>query len=438
MHEELFISEPDIISFPTTTSISSKLTDYKSLSNYSDYLTNQSIEFFKPLVRNSKMLHLRYECLSASLQTSIENATNNPYLLDEKQFIDKLIKALIALELLIVLNHRYLFNARDIKRYRKEQINLIKWLECVSDRSFSKQILRTPLFLNELLRQKITKSIWPRLFLIRLKSVLIDSLFLSSTKGCLSTINLIESIANPLLIYSGWLFHGGRLALTLTYLIQHVIPGFWMSEQEKQLGFLSRLECHLEQQAIHLINDSLWILSTIVPTSISLTLALHLLDIIIAAVQAFKEIRRLNDCLDEVSRKNGTENGNEANLTQQLILKGISYEQKKLLLKLTHIVGFAALAILKMTLPLIIPSLVFNPVFPLVMAALLLSITIATHLTNKWFETYKPVDRLAEFDESENKIKPLFSNRSTFFKTHTEHNKQITTFNESVVAISCI
>jgi hypothetical protein len=271
------------------------------------------------------------------------------------------------------------------------------------------------------IKRLIAAAIWPRLFVIRLRHFFIDLVpLVKNWKHYCHAVACFDEFAHPIISGLGWLFHGVRLFITIIYLLKHTIPGQWMEQREREMGWKARLETQVQLHWFQIANDTIWVISTLAPSLLLLTVGISLFEMLITTLHSLVEINRIKGVLGELESTmnhdtmTNKDEGDDGDACKQYLLHCISHEQKKLILRIINIISISALILLKSSLPILMPSVALNPIIPFVIAALLLTITLVCYLLGKWLERHKPSDKVRHLTETD---KTTLSSRFTFFSS---------------------
>ncbi|MBA2651522.1 MAG: hypothetical protein H0U73_04560 [Tatlockia sp.] len=225
-------------------------------------------------------------------------------------------------------------------------------------------------------------------------------------KGYAKILSVIDPFIAPVLNHLAWLFYFPRLAVNLFLLFKHVLPGWWMSDEEKKVNWMLRLQAQLQRRWFELFNDGAWFITGLLgsflltgglaPIGMYLTISLFFYDVILAGIRAHIELGRLNNLRAEYQKiAEGLRSSKDITLEgplevteyQNYLEQCISYEQKKLWLS---VVSTTALFL---GMLFAIPAIT-NPVVPLIGAILVVTITYATYKAVQWVEEQKPATQV--------------------------------------------
>ncbi|WP_131782130.1 hypothetical protein [Legionella gresilensis] len=376
----------------------------KQLWQFSEQLKNKKSDFFLPLIKQHNLLNLEYNVLCTQL---VHNYTRKNY--DREQLRTELITALMMAELLAHLYQNYLVVPREVMRLQKEQ-EVYKHLLIEAGVKFpSTNLFNTEPSHNftQKIRAKIAQYNWPRLLSIRSKRLLDTAVPLAKDleKFCLF-VATVDKYANPVVAYLGWLFFIPRLSTNLFLLFKHLIPGFWMGEEEKKIGWTTRFHAQLQRRWPEIGNDIAWMTGGILncfiligpflaPFSVYVNVGLFGYDVLLASIRAMLEIKRLHTLKEEYNNLANSikEQGDKQELIeiyefQQHLDTQLNYEYKRLLF------GVCNTTALLLAASITIPIFVASPIVPFISALLLVSITVAGYLIWQNIEKKRPNEKV--------------------------------------------
>jgi hypothetical protein len=353
-------------------------------------LCQENIDF-RPLVKNHPVIVLEYSVHCTKLARNLLTQ-------DASMLREQFEAALMMAELLECIYCHYLIVPREVAALVAEQNVYRAWLsiplrDVESGSSFTKQI-----------RDKTASSNWSRLFLVRLRRLLIViTPFTQDFDRFREFVAKMEPLTAPVVVYLSWMFFVPRLLTNILLTLKHLVPGYWMSKKENDLGWESRCRAQSERRWMELANDSVWFSSGLVncfvltgalaPISFYTGLVLQTYDLLLASIRAYLELSRMT-LLEEQYQSMLLRTDlmlNEINeIKQQLsVLKERrGFESMRLYLSITNN------AVLVIAVALALPVFAFNPIFPALGAALAVLDTVACYTGMKWLETQKPVDKV--------------------------------------------
>lgn len=366
---------------------------------------------YKALASSHLQLTLEYNILCAYLREQLENAD---------VLNDELIAALMTARkitiLLAYLYEHYLGVAREVYQHQKDETlfrELINpylteqltnpWENPSPPDQFSQNIRTTHVLLN-----------WMRLLIVRCKRLLGTLRPIAASipfPEYTPAMDNLDRFSNPIFSYLSWAFFAPRLAVNVFLVLKHLIPHYGMSEQEKSLGWSLRAQSSFKRRWFELGNDSVWLasgalncfllLGSLLPVATYLTAALYVYDVILAALRAYIELRRLTQLKQGYLAQ---ENVPPPALMKQLEQRYL-YERRRLFINLGTAIG------LSMAIGLTLPFLIMVPYLPLIAAALLVVLTIGSYIASKLNDRTKPSTQLGP------------SNRYGFFNTDQKATK---------------
>jgi hypothetical protein len=255
-------------------------------------------------------------------------------------------------------------------------------------RFFNKKLVFAPASLqsNAELKDSLKPLFWPRLLAMKIDQCLHETI--PVLRQFFIETNVLEELRNvsvPLLKGSGWLLHGGRLALSLAGFLEGMIPNPWMDANSQALGLKKRFVLQWQKRWVELVSDGLWVASALLPPSLFLTVGISLLEFFIVCLQGYLNLQRLIKEKQKLEKILQNENGlpiqEQVKRSLCIVKKRIQIEEEKGALQLATIVSTSALAVLKVALILFAVS---HPAALLVIALTALLITVFSRaLINK-------------------------------------------------------
>ncbi|WP_133128587.1 hypothetical protein [Legionella nagasakiensis] len=367
---------------------------------FSEQLREKDIDFFRNLVRHHTLLRFEYGVLCTQLAHDFIRTE------DHAQLTQSIKTALILAEALEVIYRDYLYVPREVERLRREQA-IYKHFLMVQGYQFIKSQADKEKHINEL---GISKTVhetsatlnWFRLYSIRTRRLLVSiSALTHEFSSYRQWIDRMDQWARPALAYFGWIFFIPRLLVNLVMMAKHTIPGWWMSKNEYDLGLKTRFMLQWQRRWFFLGNDSAWLTvgllncfvltGVLSPFGLYLSLALQVFDIAMAVAQAHIEISRMRQLQKQYAemlnqKSMSAEEQNDIRQYQYHLEKRIAHERKRLGLIVINTV------VLLLALSLAIPALAFNPLIPVLGAALAVLTTIVVHSAIRQLQKQKPTD----------------------------------------------
>lgn len=368
--------------------------------------TNQ--KFFYPYIKLYRTLDFAYEVMCTQLARDFTLRPNSP------EFTERLKKAMVLSELLRHLCENFLFVPSEVERFAKEQEIYLSYLIKKRNNDAPKP---TPIHADELpffpfsIRKIRKHHSWTnirRLIFLRSRFLWRKILpFLAQNNLLRRLLVDLDKVLTPALLYLGWIFFAPRLFANLFILFKHVIPHPWMSESERNMGWIRRLIAQTERRWSELFNDLVWFiaglltcylfLGAMAPIGVYVGFACYGYDIFLAGLFAAIRIYQLKDLqksYDVQARELADVPENREKIQAlrdycQLQQQYIDLEVKKLLLALFVAIGVCFS--FGLTLPFLA---VASPLLPLIGATLFLGVTVLGYILGQRFEAQRPTERL--------------------------------------------
>lgn len=399
---------------PTLPENSSNSRLWKPLAELADLKQSPDYQrdFFRPLIKKHQLLTLEYNVLCTQLTHDMFRDKRN-----EAELVRQIATALMMAELLTYMYRDYLNVPREVLRLQKEQKEYRNLLAQVGYQ-FAEDIPELddePDWFSQLIRMGTVSANQLRLISLRGKKVLNTLVPLAQTMSSYgSAIGSIDKVANPFFSYLSWIFFIPRFSVNMFLMGKHLIPGSWMSEEEKSLGFWRRLRAQGQRRWFELGNDSLWIIAGalgcfllvggLAPIGMYMNVAYYLYDVVLAAIRFHQEISRLKGLQAEYRAmimaerlKESKDWGKiqELETFERHLQARYNFEQKRLMISVVNTT--ALLLALVLCLPMM---LTIHPVIPLIGAILILAITIATYYAVQELEKQRPKGNIASLSDA--------------------------------------
>ncbi|KTD20132.1 hypothetical protein [Legionella londiniensis] len=256
------------------------------------------------------------------------------------------------------------------------------------------------------IRRLISRSIWPRLLISRLRLLTATGIYLF-LDGHWEFLDHILSFIKSALYYLGLVVHGLRLMMSTTHLIGIIISSDSASEEVFQ---------YLGHSWFELFTDFQCIISALTPADyLFLSFGLMVLELLLIAIRAWNEEQKLIHHIKKISlamskQELHPEQLNELKQAKKHAETMLLHNYKKLALNFgVTLLTTSLFAIKSILLPCVMVSASANPLIPFIFAVIALSITIANHYLNQYLDKNKP---------KSNKLSGKYffaSNQNTFF-----------------------
>lgn len=272
---------------------------------FSESLRGLGVDFYREIIPSHLILNMEYSLLGQQIRINLLGEQ----LVSEQQLVEQLISAIFLAELLEEVYKNYLIVPREVERLRTQKMLYREILselkhpppEPVSDennaidvgKSFSQQVRLRTLDVNLY-----------RLLLVRSKRALdVIAALDSSAEWYRHIMRDLGHCTDPFLPHLAFLFYAPRLAVNLGLLMKHLLPGSWMEQPEKDLGWQVRLQGQLLRRWFELGNDIAWVglgyvngyllTGAYAPVAAYLSIAFFGYDVALAAIRAYIELNRV-------------------------------------------------------------------------------------------------------------------------------------------------
>lgn len=353
--------------------------------------TSKNVLDYIELVRHLSILMTEYSLLCNQLHDDF--AKNDLSESTKSQTISHLKSALIFNELLDHIHLYYLYVPREVVRLREQKRQYRILLDRMNPPKIDQretnldynevEVIDKGLSLSQQIRERTAHANLYRNLLNRTNRFLNLSTQVVISGSQLSALSsFFQHYVSPTLIHVNWVFHIPRLITNTALIVKHMLPGCWMSAEEKSLPWTLRLSTQINRRWFEMGNDLIWtavallngfaLIGAALPIMPILSTTALFFDVINAALRSYVEINRLNILKKQYVDKLETEKDRyKIDLIKQhlsFIDKRIDFEKKR-----------AALSVGNLTIVLIaacvaLPCLALNP--PLLLAASALTIAL--------------------------------------------------------------
>lgn len=380
--------------------------DVGSAGKHSQFFLKHHQNLARLMLQEGYVLAIEYELLCAQLSLMVRENPSNP------ENLPSIRRALLFARLFEwssqTLNLTWLDNLRlqnDIRLLREwlrlNGILLVENSECSLELASQKgyeQIIQ-----SETQAWNFTRQILQR----ARRLLVVAGYFFSDIESYKNTIQCLDYVAKPIISYLTWLFFLPRLVLNSYLCAKHVIPGFWMQQQEKDLGVLSRLSLQLQQHGFEFVNDAMWVgvgllngfvlIGAWSPLALYASIALQSVDVLMRSIKMHLRLSPLERAVSQYQnllRKEGISAEEKQSIATHLakLSERMQYEQKQLLLS---VVGSA---IILASLLIALPVLAIHPLIPLIGATSAVLSSFVYYFMNESQKQTKPLSQLQPFD----------------------------------------
>lgn len=371
---------------------------------FSCKIKSLSLDEYRKIVAQHQVLQLEYSVLSNQLVNHL--TPHDHYPMDRIR--EKLIAALMFAELLEHLHLYYLDVPREVEPLRRQQKVYRELLTYLALHPSSEslpdiQTVAVGLSLSQHVRAATLETNWYRLLFIRCKRVLdVIEAFEACTPGYREFVMQMDKYANPIIAYLGWCFYLPRLFTNLILLLKHTIPWSSMSEEEKSLGWLTRLSAQIQRRWFELGNDVVWVtvglincfllVGALSPFGTYLTITFYAFDVLMAAMRAAIELTRLSDLQHDyqsmLEQEQDEENKREIEEYMGCLKHRMHFEMVRLGMNI------ASTTAIFLAMCFAIPAFAINPIIPLIGAVWLVAICVVGFSFTRILEYYRPSDNV--------------------------------------------
>lgn len=327
------------------------------------------------LALNYRLLHFDYRIQCAQIVNDLSHQTTQPI-----DAINARIKDALALsELLAYLYQYYNDIPCETARLKRDQRIYRQWLnkpgyfawELIPEQKHSMDCSY-----SQSIREFTIKYNFFRLFSVRLRRFMLAlSLAFPQFEAYRRCVQGLDFVFNPLLSYVGWIFFIPRLLNHLVFMAKHVIPGSWMPDEEKKLGWQARFKLQIERRWYELGNDLAWLTvglincfvftGVLAPMAVYLGVVLQGFDLVWACIRAWVETNHMQNNHSQYERMMNDSSlthveKNEVRAHLEFSEACMAYEKKKLQLRILNTV------VMLIAVGLGMPLLAVNPFLPLI------------------------------------------------------------------------
>lgn len=343
------------------------------------------------LVIQHARINIEYSVLCSKI--ACEWSSQSPML---KQQMNE---ALETAELLEMIYRDYLDVPREISRLQKEQQLMRAWLN--NDGMARHQEANT-LYVSKWIRDQTVYLNLPRLFAVRARRLLMAIVPLTTANSAYhQSMQTFDRYAAPFFSHLAWLYFIPRITNHLVMILKHTIEHDGMTDEEKALGWQTRLWVQLQGRWPDLSNDLPWLIANsfscfvlvgpLLPYNIILSICMQFFEIAQSFSIYVVEMNYLYQQRAEYinARDDYTEDSEDY---QQLdayiehLNKRIDYESHRLLISVVN-TSILLLAI-------ILAAPIFAPGYAVAGGVIAVSSTIGTYAARQYVDSEKPQSNL--------------------------------------------
>jgi len=293
----------------------STLNKFKDLTSQTD--KKKLRHFFRLIITNLNFIECQYEYLLHEINKDL---IDNHTVLDteKKEALTEKVSHVIILS--NILEHTYLYYfyepGKAIK-YQTENELFNAYLKTNENKKCVASDKGKPIYSYGLISEKlrtITAVTNPRrLLAIRIKKILdVATVLKPELRQYKAFATSLDKVADPVLKRLSLIYFIPRLVTNLALVCKHTIPGFWLDEKEKSLGWSFRLKNQVKNRWLELANDSAWTAGAmtnyfiLAPSSAYLipyfSFALYFIDVLLATLRFYNKKRTIQ----AIKAENGT------------------------------------------------------------------------------------------------------------------------------------
>lgn len=365
---------------------------------FSERIKSLEPEFYRKIVPSHMILNMEYSLLGQQIRANFSG--EHPVRIE--LLVEQLMAAILLAELLEHAYQHYLLVPREVQRLRTQQAiyrSLLLELKVTPPKQLAAtekaEVGRS--FSQQVRGQTINVNLY-RLLFIRSKRVidLVAGLHFSADWYRELIRNMNKQI-DPFLPYLAWIYFLPRLTTNLFLLLKHTLPGPWMSEQERQLGWDVRFQSQLLRRWFELGNDIAWVAVGLVncfvltaPFSIYLGVTFFAYDVLLSALRTYIELNRLFTLRAQYQAMviGAENNAEEAQIKQHLqaLDEQISFEALRLG---SHLISTV---IIVLGMACAIPLFAAMPIIPMMGAVSLVLVCLINFALVPILNHYRPKD----------------------------------------------
>lgn len=353
----------------------------------------QSIDFIRHCVETQILLNIEYSVFCTQLTHNVEN---DPEAIEE---------ALMMAEVLETLHRRYVPMPRFLERLRRDQALYRKLLNKSILPANQTQNITKAMTVGQTIRELTPTANMSRQLLVRTRRLLIFiTPFIHDLGGYSAWLKRMDTFASPSLAYAAWIFFVPRALTNVYFTARHLIPGDWMTDEEKALGWRTRLRAQWAIRQFELVNDFASLTGNLLncflffgalsPIGLYVTTSLIVYDVLLTFFRAHQEQKQLQtleaDYLQHLKCTDLTFNERQHMESYLVHFRNhMAYEEKR------RLIPKIMMSTLLLAFSLTLPFMALSPIIPLLGAVIALLTTIICNIAINWVLRQKPTDNPA-------------------------------------------
>lgn len=271
---------------------------------FSESIQELGVDFYREIIPSHLILNMEYSLLGQQIRINLLGER----LVPKQQLVEQLISAIFLAELLEEVYKNYLIVPREVERLRTQKKlyrEILIELKHPPPKPCDKnEPITVGSSLSQQVRQRTLDVNLYRLLLVRSKRALdLIAALDCSADWYRHIMRDLGRCTDPFLPHLAFLFYAPRLAVNLGLLMKHLLPGSWMEQPEKDLGWQVRLQSQLLRRWFELGNDIAWVglgyvngyllTGAYAPVAAYLSIAFFGYDVALAAIRAYIELNRV-------------------------------------------------------------------------------------------------------------------------------------------------
>jgi len=369
--------------------------EHKFSWHFAEKIECQHVDFFRYFVKNHQLLNIEYSAHCSKLARDLANKNLG-------QLEEEIKEALMIAEILEIIYRDYLIVPREAARLGKDKLVYKKLLEAKYEFQDSNLPADTRVSLSNDIRLQTLPANLIRQIFVRSRRLMILAIPLVNDGNKYSSwIKHLDSYFQPLFSYAAWMFFVPRISVNLFLTGKHLLPGYWMSNKEKSLGWQTRLNAQMERRWLELGND----IPALIVTTLTCFVLIGSLALIANTVATISLLYDVVLSLERLRVETNRMNQLKAQYKDILISGNLSpqetTETKDYLIHLENRWSFDKKRIAIMTtcntilsIAFILSLPAFPPLLAIVAGAIAILTTVALFTTIKLIDKYKPVDKV--------------------------------------------
>lgn len=360
--------------------------------SFFDYIKTPSFTSKTELVIQHAKINIEYSVLCSKIACEWPSQTADV----KKQMIED---ALQTAQLLEIIYRDYLDVPREVDRLKKEQMLMRAWL---NRESLLQHEDANTLYVSKWIRENTSYVNLPRLFAVRTRRLLMAIVPLTNAASAYhQSMQAIDQYAAPFFLHLAWLYFIPRITDNLVMILKHTIEHDGMTDEEKALGWQTRLWIQLQTRWPDLSNDLPWMIANcfscfvlvgpLLPYNSILSICMQFYEIAQSYCIYHVEMNHLQQQRADYinARDENPEDSEEYRALDayiQHLNKRIDYEGDRLFIPVINTTV--------LLLAIILAAPIFAPGYAVAGGVIAVMSTVGAHAAKKYVESEKPPSHL--------------------------------------------